>query len=110
MVSRCPRPGSPGTWWDCWLAAIIAALCCAAAECRLLFHASGATRGVSAAMIAANQQSHQVPGEPGLGQRLTNAGYAYENAAENIYAFAKSVFHAHADRSRSPQDATNRLK
>ncbi len=48
------------------------------------------------AMIAADSQSHQLPGEPGLGQRLTNAGYAYTTANENIYGFTDNVFHGHA--------------
>lgn len=48
-------------------------------------------------MIAADEQSHQVEGEPDLGQRATNAGYAnWTNLGESVYAFARSVDHGHA--------------
>jgi hypothetical protein len=48
------------------------------------------------AMLGADLQTHQVPGEPSLGQRLINAGYAYALAGENVFAYAKSPLHAHA--------------
>lgn len=49
------------------------------------------------AMIAADEQTHQAPGEPGLGQRATNAGYTgWSNLGESVYAFSRSAFHAHA--------------
>jgi predicted phage tail protein len=48
-------------------------------------------------MLAAQQQSHQLPGEPSLGARLTNAGYtSWSSAGENIFAYAQSPFEAHA--------------
>ncbi|MEO1996596.1 MAG: CAP domain-containing protein, partial [Planctomycetaceae bacterium] len=50
-------------------------------------------------MIAADQQSHQLPGEEGLLTRIVNAGYDWSSSitvGENIYAYAESVFHAHA--------------
>ncbi|NET69658.1 MAG: hypothetical protein F6K62_00945 [Sphaerospermopsis sp. SIO1G2] len=47
-------------------------------------------------MISFDQQSHQLPGEPGLGQRITNTGYQWIAAAENVFAFAESVFYGHA--------------
>lgn len=47
-------------------------------------------------MLDNNQQSHQLPGEPTLGTRITSAGYNWSNVGENVYASAKSVFHAHA--------------
>lgn len=50
----------------------------------------------SAAMISADQQSHQVPGEADLGARATAAGYSYNLLGENVYAYAESVIHAHA--------------
>jgi uncharacterized protein YkwD len=50
----------------------------------------------TSAMIAADQQSHQLPGEPDLAQRLTNAGYAYTAASENVYGYVDNVFHGHA--------------
>lgn len=51
----------------------------------------------SAAMITADQQSHQVSGEQNLAGRLQAAGYTgYRAAAENVYAYAASMIHAHA--------------
>ena len=51
----------------------------------------------SQAMIRVQQQTHQVQGEPSLIFRLGNANYnGWINAAENVYAFAESVLHAHA--------------
>lgn len=48
-------------------------------------------------MIDSNSQTHQAPGEPSLGARATNAGYTnYSFLAENVYAYARSVLHAHA--------------
>lgn len=55
-----------------------------------------AALGHSNAMIAADTQSHQLPGEDPLATRLTNAGYAFTNAAENVFASTQSVFHGHA--------------
>jgi Cysteine-rich secretory protein family/FG-GAP-like repeat/FG-GAP repeat len=47
-------------------------------------------------MIAANVQSHQVAGEPGLDGRANNAGYTgWSNLGENIFAYGKSVFSTH---------------
>ncbi|MCC6718940.1 MAG: hypothetical protein IT555_13745 [Acetobacteraceae bacterium] len=50
----------------------------------------------SALMIAADTQSHQLPGEAGLGPRVAATGYKYESLGENIYAFASSAQFAHA--------------
>lgn len=48
-------------------------------------------------MILADQQTHQAPGEPDLGQRAANAGYTnFTTLGENVYAFARSIFHGHA--------------
>jgi uncharacterized protein YkwD len=48
-------------------------------------------------MIIWDQQSHQLPGEPDLGQRIANAGYNNVSGyAENIFAFSESVFYGHA--------------
>lgn len=48
-------------------------------------------------MIDADMQTHQAPGEPPLGTRVSNAGYMnYSLVGENVYAFARSVPHAHA--------------
>jgi len=48
------------------------------------------------AMIAFDEQSHQLPGEPSLGTRITNQGYAFQRAAENVFAFAEDPLYAHA--------------
>ena len=48
------------------------------------------------AMIDADQQTHQAPGEPGLGQRATNAGYNWSTLGENVYAFSNDVAYGHA--------------
>jgi hypothetical protein len=50
----------------------------------------------SARMIQVDSQSHQLPGEADLGQRIRNAGYSYSTFGENIYAFATSVIQGHA--------------
>jgi uncharacterized protein YkwD len=48
-------------------------------------------------MIANDQQSHGLPGEPGLIDRDVNAGYkGGSNFAENIFAFSNSVEFGHA--------------
>jgi hypothetical protein len=56
-----------------------------------------AARAHNQAMIAADTQSHQLPGEAGLGARITQAGYSsWSNLGENIYAFAEGAAYAHA--------------
>lgn len=40
--------------------------------------------GHNLAMAAANEMSHQLPGEPPLSQRLLNAGYRFYYGGENI--------------------------
>jgi uncharacterized protein YkwD len=50
----------------------------------------------SALMIANDSQSHQLPGEPSLGNRITAAGYNFSTVGENIYAFSSSPLYAHA--------------
>jgi hypothetical protein len=56
-----------------------------------------AAEGHNGQMIAFDEQSHQLPGEPGLGQRANNAGYTgWSSLGESVYAFARSVFHGHA--------------
>lgn len=48
-------------------------------------------------MISADEQSHQVDGEPALGQRATNFGYTnWSNLGENVYAYARGIDHGHA--------------
>jgi hypothetical protein len=49
------------------------------------------------AMLAADEQSHQVAGEASLGNRASSAGYSnYSTVGENVYAYAENAFHAHA--------------
>lgn len=56
-----------------------------------------AAQGHNAAMIAADMQTHQAPGEPALGTRATNAGYTnWTGLGENVYAFSYNVFYGHA--------------
>jgi uncharacterized protein YkwD len=47
-------------------------------------------------MIAADTQSHQLPGEASILQRAINAGYAPIRVGENIFAFSESVLFGHA--------------
>jgi len=55
-----------------------------------------AARKHSQAMIDADTQSHQVPGEPGLGTRVTDEGYNFSTVGENVFAFGDDAFHVHA--------------
>jgi uncharacterized protein YkwD len=51
----------------------------------------------SSAMIAADQQEHQLPGGPDLVARIEAAGYAnWSNLGENIYAYSESAIYGHA--------------
>ena len=43
-----------------------------------------------------DQQSHQLPGEADLLTRIQAAGYSVSIVGENIYAYAKEMFQAHA--------------
>ena len=55
-----------------------------------------AAAGHNQFVIEYDRQSHQLPGEPDLGQRLRDAGYNFITGAENVYAYADSVFYGHA--------------
>ena len=58
--------------------------------------ASAAT-GHSELMISHDAQSHQLPGEASLGDRISAAGYdAWTRLNENIYAYAYDPVYAHA--------------
>ena len=57
---------------------------------------ASAARLHNGALIEADEQSHQVDGEPPLGLRLTNAGYEWSIAGENVYAFALNLLYTHA--------------
>ncbi|MCC1494750.1 CAP domain-containing protein [Cognatishimia sp. F0-27] len=48
-------------------------------------------------MIEHDRQSHNLPGEPGLGDRVIDAGYTgFQRVAENIFAYVENVLHGHA--------------
>lgn len=47
-------------------------------------------------MIDNDKQSHNLPNEPNLSDRIRNTGYEYTTVAENIYAYGSSVFESHA--------------
>jgi len=47
-------------------------------------------------MIDYDQQSHNLPDEPSLRDRVRNTGYQFTTVAENIYAYGSSVFESHA--------------
>ena len=56
-----------------------------------------AASGHNDAMIAADTQSHRVPGEASLGDRITAAGYENWRAiGENVYAYSRSAIYGHA--------------
>ena len=57
---------------------------------------SVAAEGHNAAMIAADLQTHQAPGEASFGARLQAAGYNFITAGENVFAFGRSVLETHA--------------
>ncbi len=50
----------------------------------------------SALMIQFDQQAHNLPGEPSLGERVSNTGYQWNRVGENIFVLGESVFHSHA--------------
>ncbi|RKF14046.1 hypothetical protein D6850_12795 [Roseovarius spongiae] len=48
-------------------------------------------------MIDEDTQSHNLPGEPSLRDRVADAGYTgWSGISENIYAFSKDALHGHA--------------
>jgi len=56
-----------------------------------------AATGHSQLMVQFDQQSHQLPGEPGLSDRFSNAGYiGWSAGGENVYAYATNAFNAHS--------------
>ncbi|HTL27896.1 MAG TPA: CAP domain-containing protein [Tepidisphaeraceae bacterium] len=61
-------------------------------------------------MLDQDQQSHQLPGEETLGDRIKDAGYSFSTAGENVYAYAKSVFHGHAGFAIDWGNATNGIQ
>jgi uncharacterized protein YkwD len=58
---------------------------------------AAAARGHNQAMIAADAQTHQAPGEADLGARANAAGYTNWNSlGENVFAYADGILYAHA--------------
>jgi subtilisin-like proprotein convertase family protein len=55
-----------------------------------------AARAHSQLMKQNDLQTHVVPGELQIGDRITAAGYSWLAAAENVDAFADDMLHAHA--------------
>ena len=47
-------------------------------------------------MIEMDEQAHVLEGEPGIGQRVQDAGYDFTAVVENVFAFGKSTLQAHA--------------
>ena len=47
-------------------------------------------------MIIHDIQTHQAPGEAGLGDRARDAGYNFSRLGENVYAFTQDALHGHA--------------
>lgn len=64
----------------------------------LAWHANiyNAAVGHSLQMLQHDAQSHQLPWEASLGPRITSAGYTWNALAENVFAFATSMFQDHA--------------
>ncbi|SEA65441.1 carboxypeptidase regulatory-like domain-containing protein [Rubrimonas cliftonensis] len=51
----------------------------------------------SLGMIEFGMQSHLLPGEPGLAERIAAAGYTgYRRLAENVFAWGRDAAHSHA--------------
>lgn len=51
----------------------------------------------SALLIEADAQSHQLPGEKGLGDRVRAEGYTgFQAVSENVYSYSHDAVHAHA--------------
>lgn len=55
-----------------------------------------AATGHNALMVSTNTQSHRIGDEPPLGDRLRNAGYRFQAAAENLFAYCQSIDFCHA--------------
>ena len=50
-------------------------------------------------MVNFDQQSHNLPGEPGVLERMSNAGFEFDRggaAAENVFAYTRDPLHGHA--------------
>jgi len=47
-------------------------------------------------MLDLNEQSHRLPGEASLGDRVREAGYNWSGISENVFAFAQDMVYGHA--------------
>ena len=50
----------------------------------------------TALMVTTDTQSHQLPGEASLGDRVRDVGYNWASLRENIYAYSYDMVYAHA--------------
>lgn len=57
---------------------------------------AAAAAGHTNEMIAQDEQSHELPGEAALGQRVTDQGYTWSAVGENVFAFTRSPLHGQA--------------
>ncbi|UWR24446.1 DUF4214 domain-containing protein [Sulfitobacter sp. S190] len=55
-----------------------------------------AAEGHTQQMISFDTQSHQLPGEASLGDRIRDAGYSFSRAGENVFAYTQDPLHGHA--------------
>lgn len=55
-----------------------------------------AARAHSQLMIDYDDQSHQLPGEAGLGPRISATGYVWSALGENVFAYTESPAYGHA--------------
>ncbi|MHA7874974.1 CAP domain-containing protein [Roseivivax sp.] len=101
---RLIAEATPGTqaalvYFGVSLSALEAQLAAYAPVAPLAWNGALATsaRTHSALIVEYDEQSHNLPGEPGLYQRITEAGYADARAlAENVYAYSEGPLHGHA--------------
>ena len=47
-------------------------------------------------LLQYDTQSHHLPDEPGLGQRILDAGYDFGSVGENVFSYAQDPLYAHA--------------
>ena len=57
---------------------------------------ASAARSHSDVMISTDSQTHQAPGEASLGDRIRAAGYTFQGAGENVFAYSNDVLYGHA--------------
>lgn len=55
-----------------------------------------AAYGHSQAMIDADMQAHQLPGQLSFGSRVRETGYVFRSIKENVYAWSEDILYGHA--------------